>query len=92
MSEKTPLIGLICTFIGVVLSVFVYVDTSSKIIDPVDELKGNDIYLDDPWAGSKVKSFKKYIRSSHAVNCKNMHQFSHNKIEPNFSATALGNI
>ena len=58
MSEKTPLIGLICTFIGVVLSIFVYVDTSSKIIDPVDELKGNDIYLDDPWAGSKVKSFK----------------------------------
>ena len=89
MSEKTPLIGLICTFIGVVLSVFVYVDTSSKIIDPVDELKGNDIYLDDPWAGSKVKSLKKYIRSSYAVN---KHQFSHTKIEPNFSATALGNI
>ncbi|XP_063680033.1 uncharacterized protein LOC134815426 [Bolinopsis microptera] len=31
MAEKGPLIGLICTFIGVILSIYVFVDASSAV-------------------------------------------------------------
>jgi len=31
MAEKGPLIGLICTFIGVILSIYVFVDASSGV-------------------------------------------------------------
>ncbi|XP_063680042.1 uncharacterized protein LOC134815434 [Bolinopsis microptera] len=56
MSERTPLIGLICTFIGVILSIFVYVDTSSKISDTVDALQGVGFEVDDvnPWGRIEV--------------------------------------
>jgi len=66
MSGKAPLIGFICTLIGLALSVYVYIDTSSVRSDAISKAReaaealnmelGDEFDTGSPWVRNEVIS------------------------------------